>query len=125
MLQNVISNAIKYRRDGVTPRIVIAAEKGEAIIEVRVADNGVGLSDEELDRIFGLFERGASDQPGHRDGARGRAADARAPRRHDPRALPRPRPGVRVHGARAAQRRLTASSAAACAAASKPAPFSR
>jgi signal transduction histidine kinase len=43
---------------------VIAAEKGETIIEVRVADNGVGLSDEELDRIFGLFERGVSDQPG-------------------------------------------------------------
>ncbi len=64
VLQNVISNAIKYRRDGVTPRIVIAAEKGEAIIEVRVADNGLGLSDEELDRIFGLFERGASDAPG-------------------------------------------------------------
>jgi PAS domain S-box-containing protein len=64
VLQNVISNAIKYRREGVTPRIVIAAEKGEAIIEVRVADNGLGLSDEELDRIFGLFERGASDVPG-------------------------------------------------------------
>jgi signal transduction histidine kinase len=64
VLQNVISNAIKYRRDGVTPRIVIAAECGEAIIEVRVADNGRGLSDEELDRIFGLFERGGSDQPG-------------------------------------------------------------
>ncbi|WP_037495908.1 PAS domain-containing sensor histidine kinase [Solirubrobacter soli] len=64
VLQNVISNAIKYRRDGVTPRIVICAEKGEAIIEVRVADNGLGLSDEELNRIFGLFERGATDVPG-------------------------------------------------------------
>jgi PAS domain S-box-containing protein len=64
VLQNVISNAIKYRRDGVTPRIVICAERGEAIIEVRVADNGLGLSDEELDRIFGLFERGSADVPG-------------------------------------------------------------
>jgi PAS domain S-box-containing protein len=64
VLQNVISNAIKYRQEGVTPRIVIAAERGETIIEVRVADNGLGLSDAELDRIFGLFERGASDQPG-------------------------------------------------------------
>jgi signal transduction histidine kinase len=64
VLQNVISNAIKYRQEGVTPRIEIAAERGETIIEVRVADNGLGLSDAELDRIFGLFERGASDQPG-------------------------------------------------------------
>jgi signal transduction histidine kinase len=64
VLQNVISNAIKYRRDGVTPRIVIVAERGDAIIEVRVADNGLGLSDAELDRIFGLFERGASELPG-------------------------------------------------------------
>jgi PAS domain S-box-containing protein len=64
VLQNVISNAIKYRREGVSPQIVIAAEQGEAIIEVRIADNGLGLSDEELDRIFGLFERGSSDVPG-------------------------------------------------------------
>jgi signal transduction histidine kinase len=64
VLQNVISNAIKYRRAGVTPQIWIDAERGEAIIEVRVADNGVGLSAEELDRVFGLFERGATGVPG-------------------------------------------------------------
>jgi PAS domain S-box-containing protein len=64
VLQNVISNAIKYRRAGVTPQIRIAARRGEAIIEVRVADNGIGLSEDELDRIFGLFERGATEMPG-------------------------------------------------------------
>ena len=63
-LQNVIANAIKYRRPGVPPRIVITAETGESLLEIRVADNGRGLTEQDLDRVFGLFERGASDLPG-------------------------------------------------------------
>jgi signal transduction histidine kinase len=63
-LQNVIANAIKYHRPGVAPQIVIATECGESLLEIRVADNGLGLSDQDLDRVFGLFERGPSDLPG-------------------------------------------------------------
>ena len=63
-LQNVIANAIKYRRPGVPPQIVIIAEAGESLLEIRVADNGRGLTEEDLDRVFGLFERSASDLPG-------------------------------------------------------------
>jgi PAS domain S-box-containing protein len=63
-LQNVIANAIKYRRPDVPPEIAITCERGESLLEIRVADNGVGLSDADLDRVFGLFERGSSDVPG-------------------------------------------------------------
>jgi PAS domain S-box-containing protein len=61
-LQNVIANAIKYRRPGVPPEIAIRCERGESLLEVRVADNGLGLSDADLDRVFGLFERGSSSE---------------------------------------------------------------
>ena len=64
VLQNVIANAIKYRRDGVRPQVEIAAEVGEQTVEVRVADNGVGLSPADLERVFGLFARGDTDAPG-------------------------------------------------------------
>ena len=123
-LQNVIANAIKYRLPGVPPRIVISAESGESLLEIRVADNGRGLTEQDLDRVFGLFERGAERPARHRHGARGRAADARAPRRLDARRVRGPRARLRVHAAGAAQR-LTASSAAACAAASNPAALPR
>ena len=64
MLQNVIANAIKYRREGVRPQVEIAAEVGEQTVEVRVADNGVGLSPADQERVFGLFARGDTDAPG-------------------------------------------------------------
>ena len=64
VLQNVIANAIKYRREGVRPQVEIAAEVGEQTVEVRVADNGVGLSPADLERVFGLFARGDTDAPG-------------------------------------------------------------
>ena len=64
VLQNLIANAIKYRRDGVRPQVEIAAEVGDETVEVRVADNGVGLSAADLERVFGLFARGDTDAPG-------------------------------------------------------------
>jgi PAS domain S-box-containing protein len=65
VLQNLIANAIKYRREDVAPVVEIAAVRGERSVEVRVADNGVGLSEADLERVFGLFERGEeTDVPG-------------------------------------------------------------
>jgi PAS domain S-box-containing protein len=65
VLQNLIANAIKYRREDVAAVVEIAAVRGERAVEVRVADNGVGLSEDDLERVFGLFERGEeTDVPG-------------------------------------------------------------
>ncbi|MFN3323727.1 MAG: PAS domain S-box protein [Bryobacteraceae bacterium] len=57
VLQNLISNALKYTREGVRPEIQIRAERqrGEWLISVR--DNGQGFDQEFADRIFGIFKR--------------------------------------------------------------------
>ena len=60
VLQNLIGNAIKYRRPGIAPRITVSGSEAAGHVEVRVADNGLGLSEGERSRIFGIFERGAS-----------------------------------------------------------------
>jgi signal transduction histidine kinase len=57
LFQNLIGNAIKYRREGVPPRIDIAARQqaGEWILSV--TDNGVGVDPRYHDRIFDVFKQ--------------------------------------------------------------------
>jgi signal transduction histidine kinase len=57
LLQNLISNAIKFRREGVTPHIHIGANDLGAEFEISVQDNGIGIAREHLDRIFVIFQR--------------------------------------------------------------------
>lgn len=64
VLQNVIANAIRYRRPDVPPRVELTAEADDEQLELRVADNGVGIAPEDLNRVFGLFERGPTAAPG-------------------------------------------------------------
>jgi light-regulated signal transduction histidine kinase (bacteriophytochrome) len=65
VFQNLISNAIKYRSDE-APRIHIAAEIRGAECIFSVADNGIGISAEYHQRIFGVFKRlhGRNKYPG-------------------------------------------------------------
>jgi PAS domain S-box-containing protein len=57
VFQNLLSNALKYCREDVRPKIEIWTEgrAGESVISVR--DNGIGFSPEHSERIFGLFKR--------------------------------------------------------------------
>jgi PAS domain S-box-containing protein len=57
VFQNVISNALKYRRDGVRPEIQIAADRKGGEWTVSIRDNGIGFEPEYAERIFGLFKR--------------------------------------------------------------------
>lgn len=54
-VDNLISNAIKYSPIGGAIRVSVIKEKGLAVI--RVADEGAGLSPEDLTRLFGRFQR--------------------------------------------------------------------
>ena len=57
LFQNLVSNAIKFRRKGVVPVIKISAEKNEAGWLFKVADNGIGIEDKTKERIFIIFNR--------------------------------------------------------------------
>ena len=63
-LTNLISNAVKYSPEGATVRLAALMDDGEALIEV--ADSGVGIPQEELERIGERFFRAstAGDAPG-------------------------------------------------------------
>lgn len=68
LLQNLIGNALKYRRSDVSPRIEISAEVvGDEVTpfngapaklcRIRFTDNGIGFEPEYAERIFGIFQR--------------------------------------------------------------------
>jgi signal transduction histidine kinase len=59
LMQNLILNAIKFTAEGVEPRVEVSSrETGDGRVEVRVADNGVGVPPDQADRIFEMFQRG-------------------------------------------------------------------
>ncbi len=55
-LHKLVENAIKYTEDG--GKVTVTASKVEGGLEIRVKDNGVGLSPEELERLGELWFRG-------------------------------------------------------------------
>ena len=65
VFQNLISNAVKYRRPDEPPSIRISAhEQGDSWV-IGVYDNGQGFEPEYAERIFGVFKRlHGSDVPG-------------------------------------------------------------
>ncbi len=63
LLQNLIDNAIKYARPGVPPHVRVTAERADHGWVVSVADNGVGMKQAYLERIFRPFHRGAGSKP--------------------------------------------------------------
>ncbi len=56
-LVNLLSNALKFVRPGVTPQVIIRAEELDSRVRVAVEDNGIGIPPEQHKRIFGIFER--------------------------------------------------------------------
>ncbi len=64
LFQNMVGNALKYRKEGVPPLIRISAtealENGEGKAPaclISVVDNGIGFEQEYADRIFRIFQR--------------------------------------------------------------------
>jgi PAS domain S-box-containing protein len=57
LFQNLIGNAIKYRRPGEQPRVSITAEGIPGYRVFRVQDNGIGIKGEFLEVIFKVFQR--------------------------------------------------------------------
>ena len=57
LLQNLISNAIKYRREGVAPIIHIGFEDKPDAWQFSVKDNGIGIDKAYFQKIFEPFKR--------------------------------------------------------------------
>lgn len=65
ILNNIISNSFKYA-DSNKPKSVlkVAADIYEDKAVIRITDNGIGIAEEYLDRIFNMFERASSQSKG-------------------------------------------------------------
>ncbi|GGM17076.1 ATP-binding protein [Deinococcus aerophilus] len=57
LLQNLISNGLKYRREGVPPQVRVWAERDGAWWRFAVSDNGIGIEQQYFERIFVIFQR--------------------------------------------------------------------
>lgn len=70
LLQNLIGNALKFRRSEVPPVVKISAKifsgvlpqadkdaPAQKLCELMVSDNGIGFEEKYLDRIFNVFQR--------------------------------------------------------------------
>ena len=55
-LFNLLSNAFKFTPDGGS--VTVSAVRTDTEIQFVVSDSGAGISEEDLDRVFGKFERG-------------------------------------------------------------------
>ncbi|WP_284249067.1 sensor histidine kinase [Litorihabitans aurantiacus] len=58
VMDNLVSNAVKYSDTGDTV-VVVAEREGDDVV-VRVADNGIGISPEDQERLFERFFRSES-----------------------------------------------------------------
>ena len=54
-LHNLIANAIQYSPKG--SRVGVGVSHGDGIVEIAVTDQGIGIPDDELDRVFERFFR--------------------------------------------------------------------
>ncbi|MFJ4005856.1 ATP-binding protein [Streptomyces sp. NPDC090023] len=55
--QNLIGNAIKFRRPGETPAVHISAEQDGDFWRFAVTDNGIGIAAEYAEKVFVIFQR--------------------------------------------------------------------
>ena len=57
VIDNLLSNALKFVAPGVDARVVVRSERVESCRRVWVEDNGIGIAPSHRDRIFEPFER--------------------------------------------------------------------
>jgi signal transduction histidine kinase len=70
LIQNLLSNALKFHAAGVKPEVIVSAKVldnnteslagsmlGEEICHIVIQDNGIGFDEKYLDRIFLVFQR--------------------------------------------------------------------
>ncbi|HVA42896.1 MAG TPA: HAMP domain-containing sensor histidine kinase [Acidimicrobiales bacterium] len=64
VLRQLLSNAIKFRRDGVGPCVQVSSTNVNGISQMTVADNGIGIEPAYRSRVFDMFVRTDTGRPG-------------------------------------------------------------
>ena len=65
VLRNVISNSVKYQRKDISdPKVTVAVEKSPKTLKIEVSDNGEGITEEGLPKVFKMFYRGTKTSVG-------------------------------------------------------------
>jgi PAS domain S-box-containing protein len=57
LLQNLIGNALKFRKPGAQPHVEVWAEREGDFWRISVRDNGIGMDPQFSDRVFTIFQR--------------------------------------------------------------------
>ena len=57
LFQNLIGNALKFRKKEINPIVNISAKKTNGLWTFKVSDNGIGIERKNKDKIFILFQR--------------------------------------------------------------------
>jgi signal transduction histidine kinase len=57
LFQNLIGNAVKYRRESCQPLISLASSRMDEFWLFSVSDNGIGIAPEHQEKIFAIFQR--------------------------------------------------------------------
>ncbi|KAA5607045.1 PAS domain S-box protein [Roseospira marina] len=57
LIQNLIGNALRYRAHDRRLEITVDWAPQDAMVEVRIHDNGIGIAPQDHDRVFGVFQR--------------------------------------------------------------------
>jgi len=57
LLQNLISNSLKYRKENEPPVVHVTAELQDAFWRFSVSDNGIGIAPQYCEKVFGVFKR--------------------------------------------------------------------
>jgi PAS domain S-box-containing protein len=66
LFRQLVDNAMKFRREGVSPEIHIGVRRERCCWQFSVKDNGIGISPEHHDRVFMIFQRlHGRDNPGY------------------------------------------------------------
>jgi signal transduction histidine kinase len=91
LFQNLLSNALKYRRPDVRLEIHVSAKRDGNQWIVSLEDNGIGFEQQHADYIFGLFKR--LNNADHLGTGLGLAICARIVERYDGRIWAEGKPG--------------------------------
>ena len=57
LLQNLIGNAVKFRRPDVAPVVKVTVSRDNSMWLFRVIDNGIGIPADQAEKVFDLFRR--------------------------------------------------------------------